>query len=318
MNPHLPDQPQYRRPRPRLVLAVALAALTLVACGSGSGDPDVPPGRLGILGYLPAEAIQVELVDVKLLRSKLGLPTGADATDPAELEKRIHADTHRLVEETSVGFPPLKAYLETQKLPPSGEAISGSELQLVARAGFDAEMVAAITTTQPFEEIAAALERRGFERRGDALVAVEEDLGDPVRSVATAADGTIILPDVAAKVAAEGGEIGAASAVLPGLEGPTSVAATGVSDGCVSAYAVGLSASGSKGQLQISVAEDPADPSRFQAPRGFGELEFGSAEADGNRLLVPFRVGSAPTRPGRGPALSLATRGFSALDAYEC
>lgn len=303
------------------MLALALAALALGACGSGSGDPDLPPGRLGILGYLPADAIQIELVDVKRLRSELGLPADADATKPEELEEKLHVNTRRLVEETSVAFPPLTAYLETRKLPPSGAAISGSELQLVAVAGFDAEMVAAITTTQPFEEIAAALERGGFERRGDAIVAVEEDFRDPVRSVAEAADGTIILagdPDVAAEVAAEGGEIGAASAALPGLEGPTSVAATGASDGCVSAYAVGLSASGSKGQLQISVAEDPADPSRFQAPRGFGELEFGSAEADGNRLLVPFRVGSAPTRPGRGPALSLATRGFSALDAYEC
>lgn len=315
-----------RRGRVASALAAITAAVALLGCGADSGSLGPEPGTPGLaelLYYLPPDAAQAAFVNVASTRSQLGLPADADPLDVARLEDgSTSVDPEgRLQQTVALAFPPLSAYVVRFELPPSAGAFDGTQIQGVATAGAGSGMVSTLSTSQSFEEISSALEERGFEREGDAMVAGADAGSDPVQSVAQVDDGTIILAGsrgLAARVAAAPRQLEGPAALLAGQNGSTLMAVDGMPGSCLNGFGVGLGPAGASGDgvLVLNVEADP-DPKRFVAPVGASaSLEFEVPQVSAHSLVVPFEA--TPGSPDVTTQGLELVRTLAPLEAYRC
>lgn len=309
-----------------LALLVALAlAIALAACSDDEGSETTAasgssePSELALL--VPENPFGVLEVDLAAAREALGLRADADP--------RIGKGSPAQGRFTQLGLEALVFYSDDRQ-PAVADAIDPRFIQAAAVNAFPgASAVILIRTTQPFEEIAGALEARGFKRNGDlldhpgnvnkvgwpevaaargdtGLIAVSADRGLALEAVRadpadpdSRADLQLLgqLPPAPARLVETGGE----------ASGPC-VVAIGVADPVVS---------GGEGQIVIEV-DGQADDASFALPaedEALTDLEIGDPEVDGSRLSAPLTLtGLGATAVSAIPAL----RRDPVIEPYSC
>ncbi len=272
----------------RIVFLSLLAGAALVGCGGDDADDPIGP----LAAYLPADTPGgVLFADLAAAREQLGLPADADALafelygspayDPGAPETQ-------LLELGGFATSILGLSARDLKPQPVTEAFDGGAVTAAAAAGTRAGPVTAIRTSQPFDEIATALEAVGYERDG----AVLSKPGAEVNEVVDAGDGVLVISgrdaSAADAVADPPGGPGAALALLEPADEPVRLAASGFENDCVSGYGGWSNAAGTSGVLRVGVDGEP-DLDRVQLD-GFdwidGELGEPSVVDDG--INVPF------------------------------
>jgi hypothetical protein len=293
------------------MLAVALA---LSACGDDDGEDGVSvrdPGAL--IDRVPGKPSGLVFVDIAAVRDKLGAPDDAPVSQLGNGDDAI-----RVSQSAGRAMPWLSAPRRT----PLHDAIeTGAVDAAAANTVFGPPGISVIETSQPFEQIAAALEDQGYKRDGDLL---KTDLGQqfsyPV--VADGGDGVIVLgfkrSTVEDAVAGSAGSDDPARPLLGQVEG---VARGGrpVEVNCLRALAVGESFDPDTAELGIQV-DGEASADRFRLPDADLKtpLEYGEPEVDGGVLTAEITAGREPDVAGVQIPFDLLVEALDPSRIYEC
>jgi hypothetical protein len=296
--------------------AVALAAGAL-GCGSEEPPPDEPIDELA--RYLPGgDSGGLALADVAAAREQLGLSANADALafeiladedyDPRSPEARLLAsaglampnfgtvsrsETYTVPAGTDLDrvrpdFPPPKPNSFTEAF--DGRAIAAA----VTGGSADGPRggLTAIRTSQPFDELADALARQGYQREGDVL----SKPGADTNEVAYAGGGVVVLSNkeasAAEAIADPGGGLAPALALLEPADEPVAMADVGLAEDCVTGYGGWHDATGSSGAFVIAI-DGAAELERVERDgfERFTSTDLGEPSVEGSAVEVPFSGG---------------------------
>lgn len=273
-----------------------LVCLFLVGCGNSS---DGGPGELSrdAQRELLARVSAVIASETDRFKPIDDLVYADFAAARKELGLDADADVYVL---TRDGVSPLASmtsrallYAGRPRSTPASVAIDGRAISAsVAVPVIGGPGVLVLQTTQPFEKIAAGLRRRGYVREGRLLVSNQplENVVYPV--VVEASPGLIVLAGSrrVARAALNGREakLSRAAALINTVPG-VARAASATRNGCLLARAAGQSLAPQEGEY-VAIVDHPAEASRLKlAQRVLGDLTFGKAVAQGQRLRVGFR-----------------------------
>lgn len=299
-------------------------AIALVAGCSGADDADGGVGAGGrdsvseLVERLPEDALMLASIDLVAVRRELGLPDDQGIDDLSD-------DS---VQQLAFALFEVVPFLGNPRVTPIREALDTGAMSAVASVpyAFAPERAAVVVrTAQPFDELAAALEDRGYERDGALLVTdgrVSEMGGDTV--VAAAGDDLIVLAqsaEVARAVAAGEGDGPALADAFDAVDGPVRIAfATPADrDSCVETLAAGSQVDPAEGAIVVTVAEpDDADelellPGDSPVARG---VDLDPLRVDGRTVTTRYRY---HRDDGFGSPLAFLTAATSEGDGfYRC
>jgi hypothetical protein len=299
--------------------AVALAA-GAIGCGSEDPPPDEPIDELA--RYLPGgDSGLLVFADVTTAREQLGLPADADALafeillgrdyDPESPEAQLLESTG--VAMPSFGLAPQKGVTEVvpagtdlnvgaalSQLPkprpdPFTEAFDGGAIAAAAT-GSSADgspgPLTVIRTSQPFDELAEALAKQGYQRDGDVV----SKPGAETNEVADAGGGVIVLSSKGASaaeaVAEPGGGLPPALALLEPADEPIAIADVGLAEDCVTGYGGWQDATGSSGVFVIATdGEGERERVELDELKRFTSADLRDPSDEGSTVEVPFRGG---------------------------
>jgi hypothetical protein len=255
--------------------ALALA-LAVSACGDDDGDEGVgvsDPAPL--VDRIPTGVSELNFVDLRAVWDELGLPEDAEASlGLGDDETRLNVAAGNVLQ-----------FLSLPRRTPLHDAIDLGRVDAAAsNLIIGLPGIAVLQTSQPFDEIAAALEEQGYERDGGVM---STELGDGAGSttynvVADDGDGLIVLgfdrDTVEASVDGKPGLENPARPLIEQVEGVSRAAIASTDSGCVRGLAIGESADGDTGEIRIEV-EGEASAGRFRLPerRVLPMLEYGEA-----------------------------------------
>jgi hypothetical protein len=319
------------------LVAVAIGGGAL-GCGGEDAPPDEPIDELA--HYLPGgDSGLLAFADVAAAREQLGLPADADALAfelLADQDYDPKSPEARLLESATLAMPnfsvvsrsvtytvPAGTDLDRVRpdLPPPKptsftEAFDGRAIAAAVTGGSTdgpRGALTAIRTSQPFDELADALAKHGYQRQGDVL----SKPGADTNEVADAGDGVVVLSSkdasAADAVADPGGGPAAALALLEPADEPIAMAFVGP-DECVTGYGGWQNASASSGAFAITI-DGAAELERVQLDgfEKFSGTEVGEPSVDADMVEVPFRDrGKAVASPIRNLQVSFG-RGL-----YDC
>jgi hypothetical protein len=326
----------------RRALACVVAGLVIFACGCGGSEDEPAPPTLDELAELVPSGQGVAATDLAAAKEALGLDS---QTDPSEGIPPQDADAtdaeRRFARAALIALPHLGAGAEIPLL----EAIDESRVTAAINT-LGGDEFTVIATDQPFDEIAAVLEQRGWAGDGETLEA-EESSVDPYAAIAPG-DGYIAVGDevdaveaAAAGEAQPGGpdrdlalELADPAAIarelelspdfIRGLPGP--VAAAARRDGkCVEVIAIADHLADGEAEL-VLVTTDAPDPEAFllddegaKLPEELflnrGVPAFGEAVAEGGRLVAPFTY---PVEAEGAPYSDFAPGFLRTSSFYRC
>ena len=295
--------------RPLLALAFAAAAL-VIGCGGGASVEE-------LLAHLPADAELLASVDLAAAREALDLPEDADPLDRGG----GRAD-QRLLFTAAYALPHLERPVDL----PIMAALDHGRIRAAATGGLPPEeRVTVVDTEQSVDEVLEGLEQRGY-RREDRILESEEPPVRVVYGAAAEADGLLVLAGTGealeGALESEDGAAGSARKLFDELEGPVRVASgrERPGGGCLRGSGGTDRLGAGKGELVLRV-EGGAEPkrARFDAKQQrlpfTRSVRFGSAEADGELLRVPFSYEA--NKPGVSP-LALVRGDLLAGALYGC
>ena len=218
--------------------AALLSLLALAACGGGDDNPSAE-----LLERLPPESAAVASVDLKAVREAAG--------DGAEAEERLRFAA-------ALGLP----YLARPQASPLRDAIDLAQVQAVATNSFAGEdSLAVVDSEQSFDDLAAALEREGYEREGELLVS-DARIFEVVYPVVGEADGLLLLGGSRAAVEEaterEDGGDEELLELLAALEDAPVRGAGLLSGGCVRGVAISDQFDPPEGELVLQVRGVPS------------------------------------------------------------
>jgi hypothetical protein len=284
---------------------MAMVAMALVAGCSGSGDSDGSDGSDGgVLGggggsdsaaelvdRLPEETRQVAAIDVAAVRQALGLPDDQGIDDVSDDR----------VQQLAFALGTTVPFLGNPRATPIREVFDTGAVTAAASApyAFAPELAAVVVrTSQPFDELAGALEDRGYERDGDLVVTNRRvtEMGG-VTVVTAAGDDVIVLAqsaEVARAVAAGEGDGPALAEALGVVDGPLRAAfeISADSDSCVETLAAGWQFDRAEGEIVITAAQ-PEDADRLELLPGDSpstlSVDLDPPQVDGRTIVARFR-----------------------------
>jgi hypothetical protein len=150
-------------------VGAVLAAVCLGVAISGCGDDDHPadPGDLRVLlDHIPPGASVLRFADLAAMRSQLGLAEDANVAELPKGESPADDAQRRLAMTAGALLPYVGLGVERGLR----EAIDHGEITASAsNVTTSAPGISVIRTSQPFDEIAAALGHRGYRRDGDVV-----------------------------------------------------------------------------------------------------------------------------------------------------
>lgn len=306
-----------RRLRVRAALATALCAGAL-GCG-GEEDEETPPDSdsqaAALARLLPAgELPGVIVADVAAAREANGLDSDADPLEGfpggTPEEQRFAGAFIGMRDVTSPMQTPIRDAVDHG-------AISAYATNLV----FGEGAILLFSTSQPFDEIASALEADGYERDGELLVsggsAVELSY-----TVLAEADGYIVMGQDATTVEAVAGGTETSGApeasLVESLEGPVSAAAS-TESGCLESIVINDRMDGTA-ELRLMLSSEP-DPEAFTlddsdtSPLPIAGYSVEEPVVDGQTLAV--EVEANPDTPALSP-VGLLSADVPAGSIYDC
>ena len=300
-----------------------LAIMVAGGCGGSDDDPAEGADVADLTAALPADGLQFAASDLVSLREELGLPADADpATFPGRGEEASE-DEFDLFTATAQSLPHVRA-AATALLDPQEDPVVASidhgQVSAAARATGDFGELVLMTTAQPFDEIAAALEDEGFSQDGDVWVprkGAEPVTGGAPWQVADGGDGRVVLaPERAAIDAALGDEPeGSPAKDLLGAVSGSVRFATDLQggDSCLEVIAGGENPGTHEGEIVIEPTEAP-DPARAGEAQETEGVSVEEAEIDGDLVRFPF------TADAKAPGLGLdrLARSLAVADFYDC
>jgi hypothetical protein len=319
-------------------LAVLLLAGALLGCdGEDPPPPEEPIDELA--RFLPDDVILLHFADLAAAREQLGLPADADTLafevladddyDPKSPEARLLDAAMTAMPD--LGYIPPKGRTETVRAGADVDRLAEFSFQFKpdpVTEAFDSRAIAAaaigaspsergsltaMRTSQPFEQLAAALTKEGYERNGPVL----SKPGAPIIEVANAGDGVVVFASKKASAAEAiddpGGGLPELLALVEPADEPIVHATVGVADSCVTEFGGWQDARGSSGAFRIAT-DGAAELDRVDL-EGFRKLtrtDLGEPSAEGDTVEVPFSGGEA----GGNPLLDLSISFGQGL--YDC
>jgi hypothetical protein len=302
---------------------------SIVGCG-GDGTPDELSGGSpdpALVGAVAPARSHVDYVDVSRAREQLGLAADEDLDPPANTDEALSGE--QLVLATIASH--LSLYAPRPRPGPVAKAIDGTRVTEGATAmTVSPDAVAALRTTQPFDELAASLEEHGYLRRGEILVSGSTELIQPFFPAVAEGDGLIILGGSAQAVdrALSDPDVkpGDAASFLDDVGGVArQVDVATPRRGCVTSVAIGQDLDPAVGEILVNVTDeasaeafvldagpDPEDPDKVVAPPG---VDFHAVDADGRAVRATFTYSLEGYEGGTVGLFSLA---FSNREIYRC
>ena len=284
-----------RRIRASLVIAITVAAVLTGGCGDEDDaalevdEPDIE----ALVDYFPDDAWQFHATDFVSARVELRLPADASPIEyPGGIENASE-DEIRFVGAGLLSLP-YAQMAAAGRFDPSKSALSRaidhSQVEGAVRADVPEGRMAAITTTQPFDEIAEALEEEGWTRDGDVLSGGDRREGE--WSVSVSDDDDVIVTATRERMDAvlDGDNDGnTAGAMMGGIGGSVRFGLARLDGtGCVETLAGGGDAASGRGTVLVDGGDDP-DPDAVAAATADAKgVEFGPPEVRGNVVRVPF------------------------------
>lgn len=304
----------------RAVMVTAAIALVAGCSGSEGSDGGVVGGGGGsdsateLVDRLPEDARQVAAIDVAAVRQGLGLPEDQGIDDLSDDSVRQLA----FALGTAVPF------ISNPRATPIREAFDTGAMTATASVPYaiaPEHAVVVVRTSQPFDDLAAALEDQGYERDGDLVVTNQTvtEMGG-VTVVTAAGDDLIVLAqsaEVARAVAVGEGAGPALAEELDAVNAPLRAAfeTPADSDSCVETLAAGWQVDPAEGQIVITTAQpDDADglellPSDSPiAP----SVDLDPPRVDGRTIVARYRY------DGPGSPLSFLYSELPADGLYRC
>lgn len=305
---------------------VIALVLGLGACGSsgdstgGAPSKPAPNNSLELTKYLPSDSRLIVAVDLEAAATELGLPADNDPFQFATANAKLDDPVTRLSFIANSAFGPLEQAFEQQKLNPIVDAIDGTAVSEEATnlLALD-DPVSVLRTSQPFGEIAGALEKAGFARRGNSLEAAKPKPNE-YTSLASAGDGIIVVAGNkadAAKLASTppGGSKPIAQLLKP-ANLPVALAIAGPEQSCVNSLG-GWSDTGGAGTLSLSV-DGSADEGALNLDALQGSaIEPGTPKAEAGTIEVPFTQGSDASLQSASPVQSVVLN-VAPDKLYDC
>ena len=309
-------------PASRRIVAIAGAltlAVALPACGDDGGgeegaDAVAPtPDVTALLDYVPADPSGIRLVDLGAAREELGLPADADASEPGGSDAQSH-----LAAAASAVIP----YLSLPRPRPVQDAIDHGAI--AAAAGNLVQGPPGITvlaTSQPLDDVAAALVTEGYQREGDVLEGDSSFVEGSYSVIADAGENVLVLGyargTVQQAISGSPGTDNPARALVEDVKGVARGAVVPADLGCINGIAVGESADLESGEIRIQVSGE-ASAKRFQLPDTLTlpEFEFEKPGVDGEALTAT--VGVDPQSGLLNGPISLLDTDLSPDEIYAC
>ncbi len=278
-------------------LAIA-GAVALAGCG-GDDDSDEAPvdgpsggdPTAGLTDYLSSDSFVVQVADLAAFREQLGLPEDADALPdtPADVDEDPDDPGRRLLTASTITMPELSFAIQTLERDPIAEAFDGTAITGAATSGATEGTLSAIRTGQPFDELADALEDKGYERDGDTLSNPDARIVE----VTDAGDGVFVIAgdgaSAADAVADPSGGPAEAVALLEPRDEPLGQAVTGLAEGCVQAFGGWENAPGTAGTIRLTLNQE-ADADRVDVALIEENASLATSEpvVDGDSVEIPF------------------------------
>lgn len=298
-----------------LVVFGFLALAPLSGCGTESSAPDekvdvelltLVSAAISSEGESASDVVDYR--DFALARRQLGLSNDETIYDGPPSDGKVQLSSLRSA----------LVYASGPNRPPLVRSIDGRSIQAVASRPVVGEpALVAMRTTQPFAEIAAALRRYGYIRRGDLLVSHRgmSDVVFPV--VADAAGGVVVLGGsesfVRDVLANRNSSLSRAAELIGAVPGPARIAESTTSK-CVIARAAGQNLVPRDGEYLVQ-AEGTAGEKMLNLtgrtmPTANGEIVFGDIAAKGDMVRVEFTYSEL-----WNPVIAMLPFGDT---AYEC
>lgn len=303
---------------------LATAAIAFAGCG---GSDDNASSAAAPVEYLPAEAVNLAVVNFDATRADLDMPEDADIIDVEALtgdEFDAQSPEARLFNAATIAVPPARQLAQTLAPTPLAEALDGGAISAAAQAlAGSPQGVGAIETTQSFDELAETLAGDGYERDGDVLTNPDEEFGE----IADAGDGVWLIGDADAEAGLRPAELAESKSGGPtelvellaagDEDAPIGVAASFANQDpsgelCIVAFGGHENPEGTAGDFILEVEGD-ADPDRVRAD-ALDFAETGEPSVDGSTVTLPFTAeGGIASNPVGNV---LAQFGFAGL--YDC
>lgn len=242
----------------------------------------------------------MDYIDLAGTREQLGLAADEEVALPTNAEEMPTPERLLLANIASH----LLVHIPRPNPAPVADAIDGASVSAGATPSVvSAEAVAALRTSQPFDDLAARLEDHGYQRRGDIVI---NDSADPIQpffpALADGDDGLIILAgsaEAAERALTDPGVPSGVARLLDDIGGVVKqVDVSKPQRGCVTSIAIGQDLDPAVGEIVVSVANDvskgafilddgpePGDSGKVAAPPG---VEFHTVEANGGVLRAKF------------------------------
>lgn len=314
-------------------LTLALASATgLAACSEGDVD-NTASDPIELARYLPQGSGLIETIDVVEARQELGLPDDENAAPVSSQIRKPDSPQARLFALTSRAFPVVSdAYL--LGLDARGASPLDGSLILAAAGRAGSGAVSIVSTSEPFDDVAAKLETSGYRRQRNLYLAGPRAVKTASGVVVDGGSGRVIFAAterLATKVMNrmdEEAEPGVAAEALQAVNGSVRLATTeGFRSPCVEALSAAQFATGRGAIMALSVSGEKPDPDRFDA-RAVRSLDTGTTSVLVDALLVPFNV-KRPVGTATEPVTELLSlsevskpgapaRTQSPVDAYAC
>jgi len=315
------------------VVALALASATgLAACSEGEVD-NTASDPIELARYLPENVTLIQTIDVVEARQELGLPDDANAAPTNSQIRKADSPQARLFALPSRAFPVVSdAYL--LGLDARGASPLDGSLILAAAGGAGSGAVSIVSTSEPFDDVAAKLETSGYRRQRNLYLAGPQAVKTASGVVADGGSGRVIFAAterLATKVMdrmSEEAEPGVTAEALQAVNGSVRLATTeGFRSPCVEALSAAQFATGRGAIMALTVSGEKPDPDRFDA-RAVRSLDTGTTSVLVDALLIPFNV-RRPVGMATEPITELLSysetsppearaRIKSPVDAYTC
>ena len=276
-------------PVPKRLLILVAAALALAGCGGSSA----PQGADDLVKYLPRDSLFVTVVDVDAARKEAQLDQGFDVLDVTVIRDAGSAESQVVTSASGALVPLNRALTFARADDPVLKAFDGTKISAAASdGGVTGRVTNAIRTSQPFSDIADALEKDGWKRDGDALIPPK--VTDLAR-ITDAGDGVVLLTgrdiDAAALVDDPPGGPAGLKDVFGTAKGSVRIAAFPKGAECVRAIGGWETANLDNGVIRLVVDGEPD----AEAVDGKGllpalALSQPSEHADDHLVEIPFTV----------------------------
>lgn len=294
-------------------IALALASATgFAACSEGEVN-NTASDPIELARYLPENVTLIQTIDVVEARQELGLPDDANAAPTSSQIRKPDSPQARLFALTSRAFPVVRdAYL--MGLDARGASPLDGSLILAAAGATGSGAVSIVSTSEPFDDVAAKLETSGYRQQRNLYLAGPRAVENASGVVADGGSGRVIFAAderLATKVMdrmSEEAEPGVTAEALQAVNGSVRLATTeGFRSPCVEALSAAQFATGRGAIMALTVSGEKPDPDRFDA-RAVRSLDTGTTSVLVDALLIPFNV----RRP-----VGLATEPITELLSYS-